>query len=103
MADVDGTYECVVKSPLGDQNMTLTVTADGATFFGAASGGLGSMDIGGPQPAGVETVDHRPDADDARLRGDGRGRHHDRLGRRGRVRQLPDDGQADLSATASPA
>ena len=47
MADVDGTYECVVKSPLGDQNMTVTVTADGNTFSGAASGGMGSMDIGG--------------------------------------------------------
>ena len=37
MADVDGSWDCTVKSPLGDQNMTLTVTTDGATFTGTAS------------------------------------------------------------------
>ncbi len=47
MADVDGSWDCTVKSPLGDQTMTLKITADGDTFFGSASGGLGSMDVGG--------------------------------------------------------
>lgn len=47
MADVDGTYDCTVKSPLGDQNLTLTVQADGATFTGQASGAMGAADVSG--------------------------------------------------------
>lgn len=47
MADVDGTYNCTVKSPLGDQNMTLTVQADGGSFSGTASGAMGSSDVNG--------------------------------------------------------
>ena len=45
MADVDGTWDTVVKSPLGDQKSTLTVKSDGATFTGTNSGGMGSVDI----------------------------------------------------------
>ncbi|HEU0065883.1 MAG TPA: hypothetical protein VFQ57_01445 [Sphingomonas sp.] len=47
MAEVDGTYECVVKSPLGDQKTNLTVTSDGSTFTGTNSGAMGSMDVNG--------------------------------------------------------
>ena len=47
MADVDGSWDCTVKSPLGDQNLTLTVTSDGATFTGTASGAMGSSDVSG--------------------------------------------------------
>lgn len=47
MADLDGAYECVVKSPLGDQKTTLSVTVDGDTFFGTNAGAMGSMDVGG--------------------------------------------------------
>ena len=47
MADVDGSYDCTVKSPLGDQNMTLTVKADGGTFSGTASGAMGASDVSG--------------------------------------------------------
>lgn len=47
MAGVDGSYECTVKSPLGDQKMTLTVKSDGATFTGAASGQMGANDVTG--------------------------------------------------------
>ena len=47
MANVDGTYDCTVKSPLGDQNMTLTVRSDGATFTGDVSGAMGGMDVNG--------------------------------------------------------
>lgn len=47
MADVDGTYECVVKSPLGDQKTTLTVKSDGAAFTGTNAGAMGSMDVSG--------------------------------------------------------
>ncbi len=47
MADVDGTYECVVKSPLGDQKTTLTVKSDGGAFTGTNAGAMGSMDVSG--------------------------------------------------------
>ncbi|MEN2786812.1 hypothetical protein ACFOKI_09220 [Sphingomonas qilianensis] len=45
MADVDGTYETIVKSPLGDQKSTLTVKSDGTTFTGSNAGAMGSVDI----------------------------------------------------------
>ncbi|MEZ5743408.1 MAG: hypothetical protein R3D89_06705 [Sphingomonadaceae bacterium] len=45
---VAGTYDCTVKSPMGDQNGTLTVVPndDGTAFTGSMSSGMmGSMDI----------------------------------------------------------
>lgn len=45
---VAGTYDCVVKSPMGDQNGQLTVVPndDGTAFTGSMSSGMmGSMDI----------------------------------------------------------
>src|SRR3546814_1497160 len=45
MAEVDGTWDCVTKSPLGDQKSTLTVKSDGTTFTGSNTGSLGSADI----------------------------------------------------------
>ena len=47
MADVDGSYDCVVKSPLGDQKMTLTVVSAGDSFSGDVSGAMGGMDVTG--------------------------------------------------------
>ncbi|GGB29336.1 hypothetical protein GCM10011380_18550 [Sphingomonas metalli] len=47
MADVDGSYDCTVKSPLGDQKMTLTVKSDGSSFTGNVSGAMGAMDVSG--------------------------------------------------------
>ena len=47
MANVDGSWDCVVKSPLGDQKMTLTVNSTGSDFTGAVSGAMGSMDVTG--------------------------------------------------------
>ena len=47
MADVDGTYECVVKSPLGDQKMNVTVKTEGSTWSGTVSGAMGASDISG--------------------------------------------------------
>ena len=47
MAGVDGTFDVVVKSPLGDQKSTLTVRSEGATFTGTNAGALGSDDISG--------------------------------------------------------
>lgn len=45
MAAVDGTWDTIVKSPLGDQKSTLTVKSDGDTFTGTNSGAMGSVDI----------------------------------------------------------
>jgi len=47
MANVDGSYDCTVKSPLGDQKMTLTVRSAGDSFTGDVSGAMGSMDVTG--------------------------------------------------------
>ena len=44
MADIDGTWNCTVKSPLGDQDMTLTVTTEGDRFTGSGGGQMGAMD-----------------------------------------------------------
>jgi len=44
---VDGTYNCTVKSPLGDQNLTMTVKSEGSTFTGTASGAMGASDVSG--------------------------------------------------------
>jgi hypothetical protein len=44
---VAGTYECVVKSPLGDQKSTIVVNLgeDGTSWTGTNSGPQGSADI----------------------------------------------------------
>lgn len=47
MADIDGTFDCTVKTPLGDQKLTLAIQSDGATFSGTASGAMGSGDVSG--------------------------------------------------------
>ncbi|WNO54682.1 hypothetical protein [Stakelama saccharophila] len=45
MAEVDGTWDTVTKSPMGDQKATLTVVRSGDTFTGSYSGAMGSTDI----------------------------------------------------------
>ena len=45
MANVDGAWDCTIKSPLGDQNAVLSVQSDGSNFTGNMSGALGSMDV----------------------------------------------------------
>ena len=43
---VAGSYECVTKTPMGDQKSTFTVVDNGdGTFSGKNAGTLGSMDI----------------------------------------------------------
>ncbi len=44
---VAGTYDCVTKSPMGDQKSTFTVVPsdDGTTFTGSNQGAMGSMDV----------------------------------------------------------
>jgi hypothetical protein len=47
MADIDGSWKCTVKSPLGDQNLTLLIRSEGSRFTGEAGGAMGSMPIEG--------------------------------------------------------
>ncbi len=42
---VAGTYECVLKSPMGDQKSTMVVNPDGDSWTGTNSGAQGSLDI----------------------------------------------------------
>ncbi len=45
MANVDGSWDTVTKSPMGDQKATLTVKSDSSSFTGTYSGALGSTAI----------------------------------------------------------
>ena len=45
MSGVDGTYNTTVKSPLGDQQATLTVNSDGNSWTGKQIGAMGTADI----------------------------------------------------------
>ena len=47
MASVDGNWDCVVKSPLGEQKLTLSITGADTSFTGTASGAMGSSDVSG--------------------------------------------------------
>lgn len=44
---VAGTYECLTKTPMGDQTSMFTVVpgADGTTFTGTNAGPLGSLEV----------------------------------------------------------
>ena len=45
MANLDGSYECITKSPMGDQKSTLTVKTDGDSWTGTNAGAMGSLDV----------------------------------------------------------
>jgi hypothetical protein len=45
MAKVDGAYDCVTKTPMGDQASVFTVISSGDTFHGTNAGPLGSLDV----------------------------------------------------------
>lgn len=45
MAGVDGVYDCVAKTPMGDQNGVLTVISSGDHFNGTFAGMMGSLDV----------------------------------------------------------
>jgi hypothetical protein len=41
---VAGSYECVLKSPMGDQKSVLTVNVDGDSWTGTNAGAQGTLD-----------------------------------------------------------
>jgi hypothetical protein len=45
MSSVAGIYDCVAKSPVGDQKSVLTVVVDGDKFTGSNAGAMESMEI----------------------------------------------------------
>lgn len=45
MSNVAGSYDCVTKSPMGDQKSVFTVNVDGDSFTGSNTGGMGSLDV----------------------------------------------------------
>jgi len=45
MASVDGAYDCITKTPMGDQSSVFTVISSGDTFHGTNAGTLGSLDV----------------------------------------------------------
>lgn len=47
MSDLNGTYDLVATTPMGKQDMKLTIQVDGSTFTGTSSGAMGSSDISG--------------------------------------------------------
>lgn len=42
---VAGTYECVTKTPMGDQKSDVTIEVNGDTFTGTNTGAMGSMTL----------------------------------------------------------
>ncbi len=42
---IAGTYECITKTPMGDQKSEFTIVVDGDTFTGKNTGAMGSMDL----------------------------------------------------------
>jgi hypothetical protein len=45
MTKVDGAYDCITKTPMGDQPSVLTVISTGNSFHGTNAGPLGSLDV----------------------------------------------------------
>jgi len=45
MASVDGAYDCITKTPMGDQTSVFTVISNGDRFHGTNAGMLGSLDV----------------------------------------------------------
>jgi hypothetical protein len=45
MANVDGSWNTVAKTPMGDQAATLTVASAGDTFTGKYSGAMGDVEV----------------------------------------------------------
>jgi hypothetical protein len=47
MSTVDGVYDCVTKTPMGDQSSVLTIVSNGDSFQGTNAGPMGSLDVEG--------------------------------------------------------
>jgi hypothetical protein len=45
MTKVDGAYDCITRTPMGDQPSVFTIVSDGDHFNGTNGGPLGSLDV----------------------------------------------------------
>jgi hypothetical protein len=45
MANVDGSWNTMTKTPMGDQQAVLTVQSSGGTFTGGFVGAMGTVDV----------------------------------------------------------
>lgn len=45
MSQVDGSYDCITKSPMGDQKSVFTVKSDGDSFTGQNASPMGALDV----------------------------------------------------------
>ena len=45
MSQVDGSYDCITKSPMGDQKSVFTVKSDGDSFTGSNAGAMGALEV----------------------------------------------------------
>ena len=45
MTKVDGAYDCVTKTPMGDQQSIFTIVTSGDSFHGTNAGPLGSLEV----------------------------------------------------------
>ena len=45
MANVDGQWDALVNSPMGEQRSTFTVQSDGGTFTGGMAGQMGALPV----------------------------------------------------------
>lgn len=45
MANVDGQWDCVTRTPMGPQDSVLTIKSEGSSFSGSNVGPLGSIEI----------------------------------------------------------
>lgn len=42
---IAGTYDCLTKTPMGDQKSKFTIAVDGDRFTGTNAGALGTMEV----------------------------------------------------------
>lgn len=45
MANVDGQWDCVTKTPMGEQKSVFTVVSNGDSFTGSNAGPMGTLDV----------------------------------------------------------
>ncbi len=45
MSQLDGAYDCLTKTPMGDQKSVFTVKTDGDSFSGSNAGPMGTLDV----------------------------------------------------------
>ena len=45
MANIDGSWDTITRSPMGDQKATMTIHASGDTFTGQYSGAMGTTEV----------------------------------------------------------